>query len=229
MEKYPQVQESIKVLFKQNRSLGRHAGGVLVCDDLPNKMPLITSGGEPQSPWVEGVNFKHLEYIGNFIKYDLLGLETLRLIERTIELILRKAGNKNPTFDEVKDWYERHMSPDIIDFNDSKPYEIYENARWAGIFQCVDGETLVTMSDYSSKIIKNVIIGDEVLTIDEQSKTYITSPVDAVYDQGIKECVTLTFDNGETLTCTTDHQILTKRGWIRADELNDNDDIECFN
>jgi len=135
MEKYPQVQESIKVLFKQNRSLGRHAGGVLVCDDLPNKMPLITSGGEPQSPWVEGVNFKHLEYIGNFIKYDLLGLETLRLIERTIELILRKAGNKNPTFDEVKDWYERHMSPDVIDFNDPKPYEIYEKARWAGIFQ----------------------------------------------------------------------------------------------
>ena len=94
MEKYPLVQESIKVLFKQNRSLGRHAGGVLVCDDLPNKMPLIASKGEPQSPWVEGVNFKHLEYIGNFIKYDLLGLETLRLIERTIELVLEKRTKR---------------------------------------------------------------------------------------------------------------------------------------
>lgn len=92
IDTYPQVGESIKILFKQNRSLGRHAGGVLVCDDLPNKMPLITSGGEPQSPWVEGVNFKHLEYIGNFIKYDLLGLETLRLIERTIDLIIKKQG-----------------------------------------------------------------------------------------------------------------------------------------
>jgi DNA polymerase-3 subunit alpha len=30
IEKYPQVGESIKVLFKQNRSLGRHAGGVLL-------------------------------------------------------------------------------------------------------------------------------------------------------------------------------------------------------
>lgn len=92
IEKYPQVGESMGTLFKQNRSLGRHAGGVLICDDLPNKMPLITSKGEPQSPWAEGVNFKHLEYIGNFIKYDLLGLETLRLIERTIELILIKDG-----------------------------------------------------------------------------------------------------------------------------------------
>lgn len=92
IDKYPHVGESINVLFKQNRSLGRHAGGVLIADDLPNKMPLITSGGEPQTPWVEGVGYKHLEYIGNFIKYDLLGLETLRLIERSIELILRKAG-----------------------------------------------------------------------------------------------------------------------------------------
>lgn len=92
IEKYPAVAESIKILFKQNRSLGRHAGGVLIADDLPNKMPLITSGGEPQSPWCEGVNFKHLEYIGNFIKYDLLGLETMRIIERTIFLILTNQG-----------------------------------------------------------------------------------------------------------------------------------------
>jgi DNA polymerase III subunit alpha len=92
IDKHPQVGESIKILFKQNRSLGRHAGGVLIADDLPNKMPLVASKGEPQSPWVEGVNFKHLEYIGNFVKYDLLGLETLRFIERTIELILQKEG-----------------------------------------------------------------------------------------------------------------------------------------
>ena len=133
--KYPVVADSIKILFKQNRSLGRHAGGVLVCDDLPSKMPLICSGGEPQSPWVEGVNFKHLEYIGNFIKYDLLGLETLRLIERTIELILKKEGNKSPSFDQIKDWYEKHLSPDVINFDDPKPYEVYSEGRWAGIFQ----------------------------------------------------------------------------------------------
>ena len=92
MEKYPQLQESIKILFKQTRSLGRHAGGVLIADDLPNKMPLITSGGEPQSPWLDGVSVKTLEKIGEFLKYDLLGLETLRLIERTIELIIEKQG-----------------------------------------------------------------------------------------------------------------------------------------
>ena len=136
IDKYPAVAESIRTLFKQNRSLGRHAGGVLIADDLPNKMPLVASKGEPQSPWVEGVNFKHLEYIGNFIKYDLLGLETMRLIERTIELILMKEGNKAPTFDDVKAWYDAHLSPDVIDFDDPKPYAVYCEGRWAGIFQC---------------------------------------------------------------------------------------------
>jgi DNA polymerase-3 subunit alpha len=135
IEKNPLVAESIKTLFKQNRSLGRHAGGVLIADDLPNKMPLVASKGEPQSPWVEGVNFKHLEYIGNFIKYDLLGLETIRLIERAIELILIKEGNPKPTFDDVKAWYETHMAPSVINFDDPKPYEVYANARWGGIFQ----------------------------------------------------------------------------------------------
>ena len=99
VEKYPEIAGSISILFKQNRSLGRHAGGVLICDDLPSKMPLIVSKGEPQSPWVEGVNYKHLEYVGNFIKYDLLGLETLRLIERTIELKIQKERRK-------RGWYE---------------------------------------------------------------------------------------------------------------------------
>jgi DNA polymerase-3 subunit alpha len=143
IEKNPRVAESIKILFKQNRALGRHAGGVLIADDLPNKMPLVTSKGkgkdnirEPQSPWVEGVNFKHLEYIGNFIKYDLLGLETMRLIERTIELILIKEGNKNPSFDEIKTWYEQHMAPNVIDFDDPKPYEVYSQSKWCGVFQC---------------------------------------------------------------------------------------------
>lgn len=137
IDKHPEVGSSMKVLFKQNRSLGRHAGGVLVCDDLPKKMPLITSGGEPQSAWVEGVSYKHLEKVGNFIKFDILGLETLRLIERTIELILMKGGNKSPTFAQVKQWFDENMAIDKIDLNDAKVYEyVYHDGRFPGIFQC---------------------------------------------------------------------------------------------
>lgn len=109
IEKYPQVGENMKLLFKEQRSLGRHAGGVLVLDDAPQQIPLITSKGEPQSPWTEGVAGKALEPVG-LIKYDLLGLETMRLVERTIELIIMKKLGKL-----IK-----------LEF-DEQAYEIYEN------------------------------------------------------------------------------------------------------
>jgi len=136
IEKYPEVGEPIKVLFGQNKSLGRHAGGVIISEHIPERMPLILSKGEPQTPWVEGTNFKHLEEFG-WIKFDLLGLETLRIIERAIELILkRKEGITNPTFINIKAWYKKNLSPDVINFDDQKVYEyVYHSGRFAGIFQ----------------------------------------------------------------------------------------------
>ena len=41
-----------------------------------------------------------------------------------------------------------------------------------------------------------------------------------------EDIVELSFDNGKKITCTLDHEILTKnRGWVKANELNENDDV----
>jgi len=133
---HPEVAEPIEILFKQNRSLGRHAGGVIVAENIAEQMPVILARGEPQTPWVEGMHYKHLEEFG-WIKFDLLGLETLRVIERCISLILeRREGVKNPTFAQVREWFEKHMDPKNIDLNDQKVYEyVYHEGRFAGVFQ----------------------------------------------------------------------------------------------
>jgi len=133
---HPEVTGPIKTLFKQNRSLGRHAGGVIISENIAERMPLILARGEPQTPWVEGMNYKHLEELG-WIKFDLLGLETLRIIERCISLILqRHEGVDNPTFAQIKAWFDKHMDPKNIDLNDQKVYEyVYHEGRFAGIFQ----------------------------------------------------------------------------------------------
>lgn len=138
IDRYPHVSESIKVLFKQNKALGRHAGGVIISERIADRMPLILAKGEQQTPWVEGMNYKHLEMLG-WVKFDLLGLETLRMIRRTIELILqRHAGIQNPTFDDVKNWFDEHMATTKINFDDQKVYEnVYHEAtrRTPGVFQ----------------------------------------------------------------------------------------------
>lgn len=136
IEKYPEIAEPIEVLFKQNKALGRHAGGVIVSEDIGERMPLIMAKGEVQTPWVEGMHYKHLEEFG-WIKFDLLGLETLRIIERCISLILqRHEGIKDPTFAQVKEWFDNNIDPKVIDFNDQHVYEnVYHAGRWGGIFQ----------------------------------------------------------------------------------------------
>lgn len=138
IDNYPHVSESIKVLFRQNKALGRHAGGVIISEQIAERMPLIVARGEQQTPWVEGMNYKHLEMLG-WVKFDILGLETLRMIRRTIELILQNHhGIKNPTFKEVKAWFDKNMSTDTINFNDQQVYEnVYHQAtsRTPGVFQ----------------------------------------------------------------------------------------------
>jgi DNA polymerase-3 subunit alpha len=99
-------------------------------------MPLIRSGGVWQTPWSEGQNVRHLEPLG-FIKFDLLGLSTLKMIEGAITHILRRHhGVENPTYKEVRAYYEEKLNPDTLDFNDSKVWDVFKNIKKApGIFQ----------------------------------------------------------------------------------------------
>jgi len=139
IEEHPEIAEPIDVLFKQNKALGRHAGGVIVSENIAQRMPLILARGELQTPWVEGASFKHLENFG-WVKFDLLGLETLRIIERSIELILkRKNGKDVVAFEDIRKWFAENMDPTILDLDDQKVYEnVYHSGRWAGIFQCTN-------------------------------------------------------------------------------------------
>ena len=135
LNKYPQVEKHVKSMVGQYRSCSRHAGGVVIAEDLDKHMPLIQSGGVIQTPWSEGQNVRQLEPMG-FIKFDLLGLTTLRMIQGCIERILKKQGNANPSFQEVKAFYNKHLHPSNLDLDDQNVYEnVFHQGKWAGIFQ----------------------------------------------------------------------------------------------
>ena len=136
LNKYPHVANHINVLYGQMRSVSRHAGGVVIGEDLNKYMPLINSGGVTQTPWSEGQNVRHLEPMG-FIKFDILGLSTLKMIEGAIGHILKRYhNNPNPTFKDIKNYYDEHLHPEKINLNDQKVYEnIFHKGKWAGIFQ----------------------------------------------------------------------------------------------
>ena len=134
--RYPHVKTHVEALHGQVRSCSRHAGGVVVAEDLNKRMPLINSGGVRQTPWSEGQNVRHLEPMG-FIKFDVLGLSTLKMIDGAIYHILRRHhGIENPTFEDIKAYYKKNLHPDVIDLDDQNVYKnIFQAGKWAGIFQ----------------------------------------------------------------------------------------------
>lgn len=141
IEKYPEIGEHIAVLYKQVKSIGRHAGGVAITDNSEEAMPVIRIRGEDQTPWSEGLTAKHLEPAG-VIKYDFLGLATLRFIERCIYLILKKKLLRNPTFDEINEYYTENLHPDIVGSGDLEVFEnVYQKNRFPGIFQFTEKNT----------------------------------------------------------------------------------------
>ncbi len=135
LEEYPEVGEHIEVLFRQIKSIGRHAGGIIICDDSEACMPVIRIRKMDQTPWTEGLTAHHCEPWG-LIKYDFLALATLRFIRRAIELILKKQGNENPSVEDVYVFYNKHLHPDVMDRADPNIFEfVYQQGKFPGIFQ----------------------------------------------------------------------------------------------
>jgi len=135
LEKYPNVKTHVLQLYGQVRSCSRHAGGVVVGENLDKYMPLIKNGGVRQTPWSEGQNVRHLEPLG-FIKFDILGLASLRMIESCIEHILIRQGKKDVSFDDIKEFYNKHLHPDAMDIKDKEVYEnVFHKGNFAGTFQ----------------------------------------------------------------------------------------------
>jgi len=131
LNKYPHVAEHVMSLHGSYRSCSRHAGGVVVGENLDRYMPLIASKGVRQTPWSEGQNVRQLEPLG-FIKFDILGLSTLRMIEECIKRIIDTSGDHK----DVKAFYDKFLHPDTIDLYDQSVYEnIFHKGSWAGIFQ----------------------------------------------------------------------------------------------
>ena len=96
-----------------------------------------------------------------------------------------------------------------------------------GLHCCVAG-TMVSIDGFISRPIEQLVenIDMNVLTYDIENKYSgcIYEKQTNFINQGEKECMELTFEDGRTLTCTPDHKILTINGWKEAQEIILNED-----
>ena len=84
-------------------------------------------------------------------------------------------------------------------------------------YQCLDPETLVLMADNTKKAIKDIKIGDSVISVDPRSCIQSTTKVINQYVRETdKEIISIETESGRKITCTIDHPVLTTDGWKQA-------------
>jgi hypothetical protein len=80
-----------------------------------------------------------------------------------------------------------------------------------GLLSCLVGKTLVRMSDYSTKFIRDIKPGDYVLGADKNGNTFPVK-VNHLFDNGVQPCYRYEFSNGKNsqliLEATAAHKIL---------------------
>jgi len=159
---YPEVENTIKILFKQMRNVSRHAGGVIITDNAEEGMPLIKNGGEMQTPWPEGVNYRHLEEFG-LLKFDILGLGTLRVFEDCISKILTKKNKRTPTFEEIRQWFWENLHPDNNNLDDQAVYKhVFHDSNYIGIFQFVQENTQKFMAKMKPTKVSDIAVATSI-------------------------------------------------------------------
>jgi DNA polymerase-3 subunit alpha len=120
-KKYPDVDTLFKRLRNSIRAIGKHAAGVVVSSvSLNNWIPLMRSKDHIITANTEGGDYHELTGQG-FVKFDILGLNNLQVVNDTVRLI--KERHKIDI-----DWNK-------IDINAPEAYYIAQKGDTLGVFQ----------------------------------------------------------------------------------------------
>ena len=91
--------------------------------------------------------------------------------------------------------------------------------------ECFPGDTMIA-TEAGEMPICQILAGDKVWTRDSNGKLAL-NVVTGVFKKTPNSLMTFRLKNGTTLTCTSNHPILTKKGYVRADEITFDDEVCC--
>lgn len=176
-------------------------------------------------------------------EFDALYDELLDL-EKETGIILSNSPTQHVGY-EVKSELQKVKHSHLMMSLD-KTKDVNELIKFIGTHKCVlmnkmdgcfIGDTRITMANYKTKKIKDIKIGDEVLSYDLNGKI-CTSKVKNIYNNGLKtfdEWVDLQLydyllkSNKYHVTCTKNHKIYTPNGYKEAGNLNVGDYVYVHN
>ncbi len=123
---------------------------------------------------------------------------------------------ENPTYDHlfIPCWDENHR-PTFPEFYTREDFEEKKEDMGETIFSCTPGETPILMADWTTKPIRDVVVGDRVVGFERQGKgkrtKFVVSTVLESRNMGVQDVATYQTGLGKTFRCTKDHKWYTGR------------------
>jgi DNA polymerase-3 subunit alpha len=137
MKKFPHVIPLAKKLEGKIQNFGMHAGGIILSKEpIENHVPMQTAEDPSDKAAgrvpVAALDMRELADMG-YIKYDLLGLRTLSIVDDCLKLIKERHGVE----------IDIHKIP----LDDAEIYKMISQGRVAGLFQTDTGPGVKTIFD----------------------------------------------------------------------------------
>lgn len=126
-EKYPKEFKVVESLEGVISHKAQHAGGVVIWDRISDVLP-ITTQADDRDKLIVSFDMDTLEELGHF-KFDILGLQTLEVIERALQNIEQTTGER--------------IDLDKIDFEVPGVYRMLSKGDVSGVFQIEEQSTKV--------------------------------------------------------------------------------------
>ena len=84
--------------------------------------------------------------------------------------------------------------------------------------ECVTGDAVIELRE-GKKRLKDVCVGDYVLSHDVETNTKCLSKVLNKWDKGARATYKITTTSGKSIKCTAEHKIYTQHGWVTAEDI----------
>jgi hypothetical protein len=243
-DNYPQIIKHAVKLVGRIRNMGMHAGALIIADrSLYGNIPMAknTKKGYWISMWTEGRNTQLSKF--GYVKWDILGLKTLKYIFECCKLIEANRGisfenmsgwdDIDPTQNRAGHFFDGQGQKQYIELNDKHALALANAQKTDGVFQfdtdlakCCAFDSKITTDGGLKKICDLDPAVDMIQYIDIHGDAIFTNNYD-VQPTGIKKMFNITTDDGRTMLLSKDHRVLTSRGWIIVDDLKTGDDIMC--
>lgn len=128
----------------------------------------------------------------------------------------------DPRSDHLGDFYsDQSLGSSTLEFMNMDTLEkpglgdiIEPNGIYGCSICCFDAGTKITMADYSLKNIEDIVVGDEIISYNENTKEFeIDKVTNTIIKENSDDLVFIKLSNGAQIGMRAYHPLLTKDGW----------------